>query len=238
MTPPQPNIADPRAEIEAIFAHERMSTHEVAEHTPRRGMEEPRLSVQTKHFIKPHIAGEITELELIEQAKSHAPDPEKSKYEHLEQIALVSLYIDHLRNNNVPEKDGGFFKKTARLLTGSSTRLSAKPTRRELIQHESEIGGHLFGAIPEGHHRQFFNLDPVTWIWYEEWPDGKNKSESKTTRYEVHENGILKVQEGAPYYFIEGQELSNLLAATRMYYERIARDVYNFDAATGKPLHA
>lgn len=128
----------------------------------------------------------------------------------------------------------GFFK---RMMAGSSVfRITSKTTRRELIQRESEIGGHLFGPVPVGHHRQFFNLDPVTWIWYEEWKDGKGKVQSKTTRYEVHENGILKVQEGAPYYFIEGQELANLLTATRMYYERVARDIYNFDAASGKPL--
>jgi hypothetical protein len=126
-----------------------------------------------------------------------------------------------------------------RILTSTGAfRITSKTTRRELIQRESEIGGHLFGPVPQGHHRQFFNLDPVTWIWYEEWKDNKGKVQSKTTRYEVHENGILKVQEGAPYYFIEGQELNNLLKATRTYYERVARDVYNFDAATGKPLHA
>ena len=128
----------------------------------------------------------------------------------------------------------GFLK---RMMAGSSAfRITSKTTRRELIQRESEIGGHLFGPVPHGHHRQFFNLDPVTWIWYEEWKDSKGKVQSKTTRYEVHENGILKVQEGAPYYFIEGQELANLLTATRMYYERVAHDIYNFDAASGKPL--
>src|SRR4051812_27340709 len=126
----------------------------------------------------------------------------------------------------------GLFKKTLSLLTGSGSgfKLSSKTTRRELIQRESEIGGHLFGPIPEGHHRQFFNLDPVTWIWYEEWKTGNGKTESKTTRYEVHENGILKVQAGAQYYFIEGQELDNLLTAIRIYYERVAHDIYNFDA--------
>lgn len=132
----------------------------------------------------------------------------------------------------------GFFNKTLSLLTGSSSKISSRTTRRQLIQRESEIGGHLFGSIPHGHHRQFFNLDPVTWIWYEEWKDNKGKKQSKTTRYEVHENGILKVQEGAQYYFIEGHELDNLLSATRLYYERVARDIYNFDAATGKPLSA
>ena len=133
-----------------------------------------------------------------------------------------------------------FFQKALQLLTGSdSIRLpSGKLTTRELIQHESRIGGQLFGSVPKGHHRQFFNLDPTTWVWYEEWQDEKGKTRSKTTRYEVHENGILKIQDNAPYYYIEGQELDNLVLATQMYYERIARDVYNFDVATGKVLAA
>lgn len=137
----------------------------------------------------------------------------------------------------------GFFKKTLQLLTGTEDvrmprlKLQGKVTRRELIQRESVIGGSLFGAIPEGHHRQFFNLDRTVWVWYEEWIEN-GKQESRTTRYEVHENGILKVQDGAPYYYIEGHELDNLLMAIKQYYEHVARDVYKFDAATGKMLAA
>lgn len=50
-----------------------------------------------------------------------------------------------------------------------------------------------------------------------------------TIRYEVHENGILKVQEGARYNFIEGQELENFMAAIHLYYERVARELYHVD---------
>lgn len=133
-----------------------------------------------------------------------------------------------------------FFKKSLQLLIGSdSLRLpTMKLTKRELIQKESRIGGELFGSVPGGHHRQFFNLDPSTWVWYEEWTDSKGKPQNRTTRYEVHENGVLKVQDGAPYYYIEGQELDNLLLATNMYYERVAKEIYKFDAATGKALAA
>ncbi len=134
--------------------------------------------------------------------------------------------------------------KFLKLLTGSDNirfpgfKLSSRVTRRELIQHESEIGGHLFGLIPAGHHRQFFNLDPTTWVWYEEWNDDEGKLQSTTTRYEVHKNGILKVQEGAQYYYIEGQELTNFVTATRIYYDRVTREVYNRDPATGSFLAA
>ncbi len=111
-----------------------------------------------------------------------------------------------------------------------------KLSRRELIQLESEIGATLFGPIPKGHHRQFFNLDRTTWIWYEEWTDHLGKKRNSTTRYEVHPNGILKVQEGARYNFIEGQEFDNLVLATRLYYEKVAREIYKRDPQTGQTL--
>lgn len=102
-----------------------------------------------------------------------------------------------------------------------------KLTERELIQLESDIGAQLFGTIPSGHRREFFNLDLSTWIWYDEWIDASGKRKNMTIRYEVHENGILKVQEGARYSFIEGQELENFMAAIHLYYERVARELYH-----------
>ena len=128
-----------------------------------------------------------------------------------------------------------FATSALKLITGSSR---PRPTRRQLIQLESEIGGQLFGSVPEGHHRQFFNLDQSTWIWYEEWTDEKGVKQNMTTRYEVHPNGVLKVQDNAPYYFIEGQELVNLTMAIRTYYERVSREVYKRDPLTARPLTA
>ncbi len=138
----------------------------------------------------------------------------------------------------------GFLQKSLRLLTGADDvrlprfSLRMRPTLRQLIQRESELGGKLFGPIPEGHYRQFFNLDLNTWVWYEEWTGDDGKREASTTRYEIHENGILKVQDHTPYYYIEGQELTNLVSAIHLYYEKVARDIYRRDPATGKPLVA
>jgi hypothetical protein len=139
------------------------------------------------------------------------------------------------------------FKKALSLIVGSEAvadslrmpkgRPLKKLTERELIQLESEIGSQLFGDIPKGHRREFFCLDEKTWIWYEEWTDPQtNKRHTMTIRYEIHSNGILKVQEGARYSFIEGAELQNLLAATTMYYEQVARGVYKRDPRTGQKL--
>lgn len=109
-------------------------------------------------------------------------------------------------------------------------------TKRELLQLESEIGRELFGPIPAGHTREFFNLDDNTWIWHEDFigPDGKKQT--STIKYEIQEKGILKVQEGARYNYLEGEELENLLLAIQMYYEQVMRKVYKRDPRTGRKL--
>lgn len=111
-----------------------------------------------------------------------------------------------------------------------------KLSERELLQLESEIGASLFGDVPKNGRREFFCLDTVTWIWYEEGLDDTGKRFSRTIRYEVHEKGILKVQEGARYSFVEDEELKNFIAATTMYYEQVARQVYKRDPHTGQKL--
>ncbi len=109
-------------------------------------------------------------------------------------------------------------------------------TERDLLRQESKIGANLFGPIPKGHRREFFCLDESTWIWHEEWKDEKGVERELTTRYEVHPNGILKVTDGPRYQFIEGDELDNLVAATRLYYEQVSRQVYSRDPLSGAKL--
>jgi len=131
------------------------------------------------------------------------------------------------------------------LLSGLKSFITGKPqaagfkrlTKRDLIRMESAIGSKLFGPVPKGHRREFFCLDQHTWIWYEEWRDPQTKKkQSLTTRYEVHNNYILKIQDGQPYQEVKGEELRNLVTAIQLYYEQVARHIYKFDPATGKPL--
>ena len=139
-------------------------------------------------------------------------------------------------------------KKALTLITGEDTPAAAlkmpkkrpfkKLTERELIQLESEIGGALFGPVPEGCERKFFNLDSKTWIWYEEFLDANGAKQSITTRYEVQEKGILKAQDGAKYSYLEADELKNFAVAVQMYYEQVMRGVYRRDPRTGQKLSA
>jgi hypothetical protein len=139
-------------------------------------------------------------------------------------------------------------KKILSLITGTpatpslsvpKNRSQKQLTERQLLQLESKIGSQLFGEVPEGHRREFFCFDDTTWIWYEEWKDATTgKLQSSTTRYEIQPKGVMKVQEGARYSYIEGDELKNFDAATELYYDRVVREVYGYDPATGKPLYA
>lgn len=138
------------------------------------------------------------------------------------------------------------FKKALSLITGVDNPEGLKMpknrplkglTERELIQLEAQIGTQLFGAVPAGHRREFFNLDANTWVWHEEWIDAATgKMRAATTRYEIQQKGILKAQDGAQYSYIEGTELENLALSVQMYYERVMREIYHRDPHTGQKL--
>jgi len=98
---------------------------------------------------------------------------------------------------------------------------------RNLIRHEAKIGGELFGAVLEGGRREFFCLDEHTWVWHEEWIDTYGQRQSKTTRYDVRPNGILKAQDGH-YQPVKLQEAQRLLQAARIYKHRIQTELYSF----------
>lgn len=133
--------------------------------------------------------------------------------------------------------DGNSFavsQAPATIAASKSWRPLKKFTERELIQLESQIGATLFGPLPPRTQRSFFNLDERTWIWHEETEIDHGQKQRATIRYEIQDKGILKVQEGSRYSYLEGSELDNFMVATQQYYERIAREIYHRDPATGE----
>jgi len=99
---------------------------------------------------------------------------------------------------------------------------------RNLIRHEAKIGGQLFGPVPKGHRREFFCLDRHTWVWHEEWTDNGGNNRSKTTRYDIRPNGILKAQDGRHYQQVSPEEARNLYSAAKIYKQRVQSEIYNF----------
>lgn len=110
-------------------------------------------------------------------------------------------------------------------------------TERELIQLESQVGATVFGEKPAHvYRREFFNLNENTWIWHEEVRTSSGENKEMTTRYEIQPHGILKVQPGPHYKYIEGQELQNFVLAVKEYYERVSRQLYGRDPKTGQKV--
>lgn len=107
------------------------------------------------------------------------------------------------------------------------SRLARMVTERELIEAESAIGRTLFGPMPRHVvRRDFFNLDASTWIWHEVTRNDTGGMEEKTTRYEIQPRGILKIQAGPRYSYLEGAELRNFTLAVKAYYERVTTTIY------------
>jgi hypothetical protein len=97
----------------------------------------------------------------------------------------------------------------------------------DLIKREAQIGGTLFGPIPKGGRREFFCLDEHTWIWYEEWIDSKtNKRRTRTTRYDVRPDSIIKVQDGNQRIAISGDEAGRFYDAVCAYERKVKHELY------------
>lgn len=101
---------------------------------------------------------------------------------------------------------------------------------RELIRQEASIGGSLFGPIAKDGRREFFCLDPKTWIWHEEWVDQNGQHQAITTRYDIRADGIFKAQDGQPYHRLAGTEAKHFYQATHLYSQRVKTELYGVPA--------
>lgn len=103
---------------------------------------------------------------------------------------------------------------------------SNKLSLDELINAESALGRTIFGPIPEGHQREFFESQKNVWFWYENWLDDNGQKQEITIRYEVRPNGVFKKFNGGSYRKMEGEELNNFRKATRSYLELVKSKLY------------
>ena len=83
----------------------------------------------------------------------------------------------------------------------------------DLMNLESQWGGTLFGPIPAGHQRKFFEHKKNVWIWYEGWINKAGNLEEMTVRYEVRPAGVFKRVDGQRYKKLSGDELDNFRLA-------------------------
>ena len=116
-------------------------------------------------------------------------------------------------------------KRLAQLSTPTA-RANNGFTYDELINAESALGRTLFGPVPEGYQREFFESKPNVWIWHESFVNQLGKIEEMTIRYEVRPTGVYKKPVGGSYERIEGEELANFRKAARGYLELVKSKLY------------
>lgn len=97
---------------------------------------------------------------------------------------------------------------------------------RELIRREAQIGGQIFGPLPEGGRREFFCLDRQTWVWHEEWTDAQGVRRTVTTRYDIRPHGIFKAQDGQPYQRLTRDEAIRFRDAMLLYRQMVHHELY------------
>lgn len=103
---------------------------------------------------------------------------------------------------------------------------SNKLSYNDLMNAESEIGRTIFGPIPEGHQREFFESKKNVWIWYEGWQDAAGIMQGTTICYEVRPAGVYKKVSGGKYEKLDGKELDNFVGAVRKYFELVKKHLY------------
>lgn len=110
--------------------------------------------------------------------------------------------------------------------TGDPLYYSNKISYDELVNAESAIGRTIFGPIPEGHQREFFEYRKNIWIWHESVVDPNGAMQEMTVRYEVRPNGVFKRPGNGYYQKIEGAELDNFRKAAKLYLDLIKAKLY------------
>ncbi len=96
----------------------------------------------------------------------------------------------------------------------------------DLINAESALGRTLFGPIPAGHQREFFEHKKNVWIWHEGWVNEVGQEQGVTIRYEVRPEGVFKKANGGNYQKVEGAELNNFRTAARSYLNLVKSKLY------------
>jgi len=104
---------------------------------------------------------------------------------------------------------------------------SGKRRREQLVNLESAVGARVFGAMPEGHRREFFCHTPTEWFWHEEWVDEYGMPKRQTVRYLVSGGQVLKKQVGQMNTVLAGPELRNFTRAVRKYLREVKREIYS-----------
>jgi hypothetical protein len=111
--------------------------------------------------------------------------------------------------------------------TGDPHKYSNRFSYEDLVNAESTYGRTIFGPIPAGHQREFFEYRKNVWIWHESFLDANGVMQDMTVRYEVRPDGVFKRPGNGIYYKIEGSELENFRNAAKTYLNLVKTNLYS-----------
>lgn len=94
------------------------------------------------------------------------------------------------------------------------------------INAESALGRTIFGPIPAGHQREFFEMSKNKWLWHESWLNEYNQRIETTLIYEVKPEGVFKKQLGGNSARVDGAELENFRQALHSYLNLVKTKLY------------
>lgn len=132
-------------------------------------------------------------------------------------MSLKELLGQKYRNN----------KSKALGYRGDPHRYSNRFSYEDLVNAESAFGRTIFGPVPEGHQREFFEYRKNVWIWHESFVDANGVMQDMTVRYEVRPDGVFKKPGDDSYRKIGGAELENFRQAARTYLNLIKTNLYS-----------
>ncbi len=110
---------------------------------------------------------------------------------------------------------------------GDPHRYSNRFSYEDLVNAESAIGRTIFGPVPDGCQREFFEYRKNIWIWHEKQLNPNGAVQEMTVRYEVRPDGVFKSPGNGSYRRIEGAELENFRNAARTYLNLIKTKLYS-----------
>jgi hypothetical protein len=135
----------------------------------------------------------------------------------------------------VPERQHGFRAAIVALI-GMQFPKSAKDFDvRDLIEVESRIGGEIVDNNHAVEERRFFYEKDHNWFYIQIFKDSRGVETIHGTRYEVNDDHVLRIVNGAEHAPIEPDEMQRFSAATVEYHKRIVREVYQQEPANLDP---
>jgi hypothetical protein len=131
----------------------------------------------------------------------------------------------------------GFVKGIARLFFNRnlSDETYKAYLKNGLIAKESAIGAEVFGLKNTEYERNEFFFEGRdkngvdSWFFHQEKTDPTSGNRtSRTLHYEILPAGVLLVGRG----YLSGEELNKFIVATKMYHERVMKQIYSGDEST------